>query len=223
MRDELVHEFHVKQQAGSVSRETRMVMHLTKALAPFALSDKTLLLLARHWLLITQWNQRINLTAIHDDKQAAWNHYRDSLEALRFLPAGQVVDLGSGAGFPGMALAIAKPDLRFTLVDRRRKRTSFLEVAKARLELANVQVETMRMEDEPPMKYAAVITRATFSHASDLQACLRWLAPDGRLIAFRSSASLETLLASSGFGLHRYEIGDRSCFLALYSQASAAK
>ena len=142
-----------------------------------------------HWELVKDWNARVNLTSITADADAAWLHYRDSLAGLTLLGEGPVVDMGSGAGFPGIPLAIACPGQRFCLVEPRRKRASFLRVVAARLGLANVTVLTGRSTDSPPEPFTALVTRATFSSPSDLTACLRWVAPGGRLIAYRAADS----------------------------------
>ena len=152
--------------------------------------DKALAQLWAHWLLVKEWNARINLTAIEDDSEAAWLHYRDSLAALDSLPAtGPIVDMGSGAGFPGIPLAIARPAQTFYLVEPRRKRVSFLRVVVSRLGLSNVVVHHGRSTDNPPELCEAVVSRATFSGEADLRACLRWLTPSGVLIAYRAGDS----------------------------------
>lgn len=157
------------------------------ALADIAgLPDDTVARCAAHWELVARWNSRTNLTAIEDAGTAAHVHYRDSLEGLRWLTDGPIVDFGSGAGFPGMVLALARPAWRFTLVEPRRKRVSFLEAAAARLGIRNVQVRLGRLEDAPDGAYAHAVTRATFSDPQDLVRCQRWLQPGGTLLAYRA-------------------------------------
>jgi 16S rRNA (guanine527-N7)-methyltransferase len=164
-----------------VSRET-----IASALADLDLLPTCLDQLAEHWRLVSEWNERTNLTAIHDATEAAWLHYRDSLEALSVLPSGSVTDIGSGGGFPGIPIAAAEPARSVTLVEPRRKRASFLSVAVARLGLANTKILTMRAEDQPPEQTNAVVTRATFSDPGEIQNCLSWVAPGGALVSFRS-------------------------------------
>ncbi len=143
-------------------------------------------LCARHWELVLAWNERVNLTAISDNVEAAWLHYRDSLAALPLLTQGPVLDVGSGAGYPGIPLAIALPELQFSLLEPRRKRASFLENAAARLGLNNVRVLNGAIEDAPPELFAAAVTRATFSSLLDLDKCLGWIKPGGKVVAYRS-------------------------------------
>ncbi|OGR07107.1 MAG: 16S rRNA (guanine(527)-N(7))-methyltransferase RsmG [Deltaproteobacteria bacterium RIFOXYB12_FULL_58_9] len=174
------------------------------------LDENKIDLLARHWLMVHSWNSRINLTAITSDEHAAWYHYRDSLEAIQLLPNGSVVDIGSGAGFPGIPLAIAEPEREVVLVEPRRKRASFLNTVKARLGLANVSVLQTRSESQPDALFAAAVTRATFSCEADLVACLDWVEADGVLIAFRGDVE------SPNATIHRYELMGEPRTLAVW-------
>jgi 16S rRNA (guanine527-N7)-methyltransferase len=146
-------------------------------------------LMLAHWDLVKAWNERTNLTAIDDDSAAAQHHYADSLAALSHVAEGPVLDIGSGAGFPGIPLAIACPDTTFCLLEPRRKRVSFLMSSVARLGLTNVNVIHGRIQDPAPRLYALALTRATFSSPDDLRQCLSWLEPGGRFVAYRSADS----------------------------------
>jgi 16S rRNA (guanine527-N7)-methyltransferase len=162
--------------------------------------------MVRHWELLGTWNRRINLTAIADPEDAAWLHYRDSLEAMRFLPGGSIADMGSGGGFPGIPLAIAMSDRSFTLIEPRRKRASFLAIAIARLGLDNARVLETRSDAPPTLSFAAIVTRATFSRETDLVACLDWLEPGGLLVAYRGTVA-EPLQVGEPY---RYELAGTS-------------
>ena len=158
------------------------------AALPIALTPEHRARIAGHWELVLAWNAKINLTAITDPKEAAWLHYRDSLEVLPFLEQGPIADIGSGAGFPGLPLAIVsgRPT---TLVEPRRKRVSFLRTAIATLGLSNTTVLEARSTDAPPTGYANVVTRATFGDEGSLRSCADWVAPGGQLIALRSAGA----------------------------------
>jgi len=162
---------------------------LEVALADVAEASACVPLLARHWEIVSRWQLRLNLTAIIEPQQVAWLHYRDSLEALSALQPGAVVDLGSGAGFPGIPLAICRPDTPVVLVEERRRKASFLETAVAELGLRNARVIHGRMEDAPNEGFDNAVTRATFSSNQDLTACCAWVKDGGRFIAMRSAAS----------------------------------
>ncbi len=185
--------------------------------APVALPDAAIDQLVRHWELVKTWNARVNLTSILDDEEAAWRHYRDSVEALPLLPPGAVVDLGSGAGFPGVPLAVAAPDRAFTLVEPRRKRVSFLEVALARAGIANARVVCGASTDGPDRLYAAAVTRATFSSAEEIAACLDWVAPGGPVIAYRSEPT-----GLAGTRVHPYRLRDLDRVLEIWTRPGAS-
>ncbi|MEK7703563.1 MAG: 16S rRNA (guanine(527)-N(7))-methyltransferase RsmG [Myxococcota bacterium] len=153
------------------------------------LDDKVPSLVA-HWRLVQKWGARINLTSVDADEEAAWVHYRDSLEVLCWWQGGSLVDIGSGAGFPGVPLAIARPEAPVTLLEPRRKRASFLEVVRAELGLRNLTVICGRVEDAPPALFQTAVSRATFSDEADLRRCLKWVAPAGSLIAMRAGAPM---------------------------------
>lgn len=160
---------------------------------PEDLAPEQLDQLEEHWRLVYAWNRRVNLTAISSDSDAAWLHYRDSLEAARFLDAGPVLDIGSGAGFPGIPLAVARPGHAFTLVEPRRKRASFLRAVVSRLGLQNACVVQARAGDRSvPSDFAVATTRATFPEGAQLATCLKHVRVGGRLLVFRAKEAHPT-------------------------------
>ena len=99
--------------------------------------------------MLLDWNTRMDLTSVDPEHMAA-RHFLDSLAPLRhetLFPLGiRAIDVGTGAGFPGLALAIARPDLRFTLLEAQGKRCQFLQAVKSALELDNVEILQERAE-----------------------------------------------------------------------------
>lgn len=136
--------------------------------------------------LLVKWNQKINLTAEKNPDSILKRHVFDSLQYSRALnPDFRVMDIGSGAGFPGIPLKIIFPQMILVLVESQRKRCSFLETVVRKLALDQVEVINVRAEDSPVQQegqFDAVIFRAV----SDLKSCLslgeRFVAPGGRLI-----------------------------------------
>ena len=118
--------------------------------APFrSLSDEQLSLLERHYQLLRRWNKKINLTRITDLEDAVKYHYCESLFLARSLPARAVtiVDVGSGAGFPGIPVAIYRADCTVDLVEAHQRKAVFLSEAVRDLGLSNVRVLAVRAED----------------------------------------------------------------------------
>lgn len=137
--------------------------------------------------LLDKWNKVYNLTAVREPEAMVTQHLLDSLAVLPHLAAaGTLVDVGAGAGLPGIPLAIARPDLRVILTDSNHKKTTFMQQACVELGLANASVVCERVERvELPVKADAVISRAF----SDLKEFARLaghlLAPGGRLLAMK--------------------------------------
>lgn len=102
--------------------------------------------LVRHCLLLERWNRRINLTRITDPGEVARRHFGESAFLHRELPAtGSLVDVGSGAGFPGLPVAVLRPESVVTLVESRRRKAAFLRQASSGL--PNVRVAACRLAD----------------------------------------------------------------------------
>ena len=111
--------------------------------------------------LLFQWNRVHNLTGPVSPADAVTRHLLDSLFISPFLRGTRALDIGSGAGFPGLPLAIARPDIDWTLLDNRVKRIGFLSQARARLRLLRVSIEHCRVEDYRPDKnFDTLVTRA---------------------------------------------------------------
>lgn len=111
--------------------------------------------------LLVKWNKAYNLTAVRDPVDMISKHLLDSLAVMPYVGDGLVADVGSGAGLPGIPLALACPQTRFVLLDSNGKKTSFLKQAKRLLQLDNVEVVNQRVEDyRPELYFDAVIARA---------------------------------------------------------------
>jgi len=118
--------------------------------------------------LLHKWNKVYNLTAIRDPQRMLTYHVLDSLAVMPHLWYGQWLDVGCGAGLPGMVLAIARPDWHFTLLDSNSKKTSFVQQAIIELELSNAKVHCARAEEwHPPERFDGIISRA-FAELGDI-------------------------------------------------------
>lgn len=116
--------------------------------------------LARYLALLTKWNRTYNLTAIHDEDRMVTHHLLDSLAVLpHLMDVTTLADVGSGAGLPGIPLAICRPDLQVTSIEASQKKVAFQQQAKIELRLANLNVHCGRVEHLKRL-FDAVISRA---------------------------------------------------------------
>ena len=125
------------------------------------LSDDQVDALLEYILLIQKWNKAYNLTAVREPLEMVGLHLLDSLAILPHLKPSRIADIGTGAGLPGIPLAIARPDCHFTLLDSNSKKTRFVQQAVLELKLSNVEVVHARVEEIMPANpFDAVLTRA---------------------------------------------------------------
>ena len=136
--------------------------------------------------LLEKWGSVYNLTAILQPDQIITRHILDSLAATPYVQGSRLVDVGSGAGLPGIPLAIVLPQLEVVVLDSNAKKTRFMQQAKIELGLQNVQVECQRVERfQPVHKFNTVISRAFASIAEMLDCAGHLCATDGRLLAMK--------------------------------------
>jgi 16S rRNA (guanine527-N7)-methyltransferase len=152
-------------------------------------------LLAYIDLLVT-WNNSFNLTAIRDPREMIGQHLLDALVALPSLERGPVLDVGSGAGLPGIPLALARPDLRFTLLDSNGKKVRFIKQVVITLRLENVDVVQSRVENyRTAVPFALIVSRAFSSLEQFLRLTRHLLAPDGEWLAWKGAPDANELKA----------------------------
>jgi len=150
--------------------------------------------------LIAKWNQVHNLTAIREPVKMVTHHLLDSLALLKVIdaPVKRLVDVGSGAGLPGIPLAIARPEWSVTLLDSNHKKAVFLQQAVSELGLTNAQVVAERVEAfRPETGFDLVVSRAfsDLPEFADLSRHLR--APGGALLAMKGVYPYEEVLQLS--------------------------
>jgi len=138
--------------------------------------------------LLSHWNRAFNLTAIRDSEEMLSKHLLDSLAVMPYIGEGLVLDVGSGAGLPGIPLAIAMPQNHFVLIDSNGKKTRFLTQVKITLGLDNVEVVNQRVEAYSPIKddhriyFDAVVARAYASSTEILQNTAHLHKPETRIL-----------------------------------------
>jgi 16S rRNA (guanine527-N7)-methyltransferase len=171
---------------------------------------------ALSWLAgdLGRWSSRINLTAILDPIEMADKHILDSLSVLRALPQGplSLLDAGTGAGFPGLPLAIAREDLRVTLVDSVAKKVGFLKHAIAQLGLApRVRAIHLTLEGDPASEglepFDAAVSRAFAEPARWAALAAPYVRPGGTLVVMAGTAATEpTLPGWTGPNVDRFSL-----------------
>jgi len=140
--------------------------------------------------LIEKWNKAYNLTAIKNKQDMVSLHILDSLTVLPYLHGDRIIDIGTGAGLPGIPLAICRPDLNFTLLDSNAKKTRFVQQAVLELKLPNVEIRQSRIEDfHPNIHFDTVITRAFAELARIVELNQHLLAKNGMILAMKGQFS----------------------------------
>jgi 16S rRNA (guanine527-N7)-methyltransferase len=136
--------------------------------------------------LIEKWNKAYNLTAIHGREAMVRLHLLDSLAIAPFIEGNRVIDIGTGAGLPGIPLAIFLPKTEFTLLDSNAKKTRFVQQAILELKLKNAVVYHQRVENyKPEQTFNTVITRAFASLSDIVKLTAHLLGRDGVLLAMK--------------------------------------
>lgn len=160
----------------------------------FAVQEKLLPgLIERYLLLVEKWNKIHNLTAVRNLQDMLNQHVMDSLAVLPHIDGPQIIDVGSGAGLPGIPIALARPDWQVSLVESNQKKASFLQQVKIELALQNVSVIGQRIEEiRPDKRIDTIITRA-FSELGEFINLTRQLAAendaDCRWVAMKANCS----------------------------------
>jgi 16S rRNA (guanine527-N7)-methyltransferase len=142
--------------------------------------------LRQYLFLLQRWNQVFNLTAIRNMPDMVWLHILDSLAISPYLQGKRIIDVGTGAGLPGIPLALTQPDKEFVLLDSNSKKTRFLMQAKLELDLNNVEVIHSRSEDYKPLqKFDSIVSRAFSSLAIMLAHTQHMITQDGQFLAMK--------------------------------------
>ncbi|MCF8199388.1 MAG: 16S rRNA (guanine(527)-N(7))-methyltransferase RsmG [Sulfuritalea sp.] len=152
--------------------------------------------LLNYLALLKKWNRTYNLTAIRDEGEMLTQHLLDSLSMLPALQNSALAgrrwaDVGSGAGLPGIPLAIARPDMEMSLIETVEKKSAFQRQAKIELGLANVTVIGRRVEDLPDGQFDAVVSRAFAELVDFVRLAGHLLVQNGRLYAMKGLATEE--------------------------------
>ena len=155
------------------------------------LTDKALERFELYKNLMLEWNEKMNLTAITDEYQIIMKHFIDCLEITKYMNGNEkVIDVGTGAGFPGIVIAIYFENINITLLDSLNKRLIFLEEVVKKLNLKNVNIVHARAEefahkDEYRNKYDLVVSRAVANLSNLLEYDVGYLKLNGKLLLLK--------------------------------------
>ena len=166
-------------------------------LKEFGLNEQQISKFQRYLELLLEWNEKFNLTAITDKDEIEEKHFIDSIELVKFFDVKNktLLDVGSGAGFPGIPLAIVEPTLSITLLESNGKRVSFLREVAKELELKNVEIIQGRSEELGTReKYDIVTARAVKELNVLLEITFYLVKVGGYFIAYKSSGVDEEIL-----------------------------
>lgn len=163
-----------------------------------ALSDDQVEKLIKFIELIDKWNKAFNLTSIRNREAMTSLHLLDSLAVFPHVNGKSIIDIGTGAGLPGIPLAICMPDSEFTLLDSNAKKTRFVQQAILELKLSNVQVHQSRVESfRPERHFDTAITRA-FTNLPDMLRLTMPLLDDGGVLLAMKGQYPEQEVAQAG-------------------------
>lgn len=164
-----------------------------------SLNDAQVAGLEKYARLLVEWNDKINLTAITDDEGIATKHFLDSLTAIKTgYVKGRVIDVGTGAGFPGLVLKIAKPEIELTLLDSLNKRINFLREVCDEVGISGVEFVHSRAEDggknrEYRGRFDTVVSRAVANLTVLSEWCIPFLKQGGYFLALKGPAADDEL------------------------------
>lgn len=145
----------------------------------------------KYMLLLLEWNQKMNLTAITDEKEIIYKHFIDSISINKYIKeANNIMDVGTGAGFPGIPLKLLNKDINFVLVDSLNKRINFLEEVKKQLKIEKLELIHSRVEDLAKNKIYRekidiVVSRAVANLSVLLEYMLPFVRKDGICICMK--------------------------------------
>ncbi len=179
--------------------------HITKrfAAAGFPLDEAKALQFIKYFELLVEWNAKFNLTAITEPDEVISKHFIDSLLGAKYFDTTDttLIDVGTGAGFPGIPLKIYYPELSVFLLDSLKKRVDFLNVVISELGLSGIEAMHGRAEEisrkaDFREKYDVCVSRAVANMASLSELCLPFVRTGGRFVAYKSVKAAEELKAA---------------------------
>jgi 16S rRNA (guanine527-N7)-methyltransferase len=151
-----------------------------------AVTDEQYSKLYEYVCLLLKWNKVYNLTSITKHDEIIVKHILDSLSIIKYITDSRVIDVGSGAGLPGIVIAILQPDVKVKLLDSNSKKTAFLQQVKIELKLNNAEIITKRIQDYKPDNHFKIIISRAFASITDfVNMTQHLLADNGKVLAMK--------------------------------------
>ena len=201
-----------------MNNEANIKFLLEQGLKQFGLTALSEPLL-QYLVLLNKWNVAYNLTAVRDLESMITRHLLDSLAILPWIKGNRILDVGTGAGLPGIPLAIAKPEIQVVLLDSNGKKIRFLNEVKRQLNLKNIEIVQVRVENyHPSQGFDTVLSRAFSSLSQMIHWTRHLIAKDGIWLAMKGRYPDEELNAiHQHYRVETYTVdgveGERCCVL----------
>lgn len=162
------------------------------------ISDEKIDKFVKYYELLVEWNEKINLTAITEPDEVIKKHFCDSLASLEYIKEGaKIADVGTGAGFPGIPIAIVRDDVNILLIDSLNKRIKFLDAVVSELGLKNVETVHLRAEEggrsELRDSFDVVTARAVAALNVLAEYCVPYVKPGGMFLSYKGENVQEEL------------------------------
>jgi 16S rRNA (guanine527-N7)-methyltransferase len=199
-------------------------LKLPRLLAPYGVdvSDELAALIVRYVSILTYWNKKVNLTSVRDEEAVVQRHFGESFFAARVVGGdlrGRLADVGTGAGFPGLALKLLRPELHVLLVESNTKKVAFLAEVQRHLGLAGVEILRKQLKDVwIPAGTLDFVTARAVGRFDEL---LAWahgaLNGDGRLLLWLGAADASHITANTAWNWEApvpIPLSQRRCILA---------
>ena len=184
-------------------REFQKILTDTLSAFDIVLTENQLAQLKQYYELLIEWNEKMNLTALTAPEDVSLKHFADSLLLLRYCDIekeARVIDVGTGAGFPGMVIKIARPDIQLTLLDSLQKRLGFLDEVCNELGFDDVELIHSRAEDgsrtELRDSFDIAVSRAVASLNTLCEYDMPYVKVGGRFIAMKGKEAREEMSAA---------------------------
>ena len=171
------------------------------------LGDEQIARLLDYLALLSKWNRVYNLTAVREESAMVVQHLLDSLAIVPHLHGDELLDVGAGPGLPGLPVAMARPELKVTVLDANDKKCAFMRQAVAELKLVNVSVCLQRVELWQPLERFGLIVSRAFAELKDfVRSSAHLLRPQGQLLAMKGQFPSDEIAAlPAGFRVTKTE------------------